>query len=129
VILKIDSDIEKRNIARTILESLPDWFGIPESTEEYIVGSNGRPFFCAYADNAPIGFLYLKETGRHTMELAVMGVRQDYHRQGIGRELFEQAKNEAKQLGYSKPFRWADMMFMMIPTVFILSLGFKELEV
>ena len=35
------------------------------------------------------------------MELAVMGVRQDYHRQGIGRELFGQAKNEAKQLGYS----------------------------
>lgn len=133
VMLKIDSDIEKRNIARTILESLPDWFGIPESTEEYIVGSNGRPFFCAYADNVPIGFLYLKETGRHTMELAVMGVRQDYHRQGIGRELFEQAKNEAKQLGYS---------FIQVKTVqmgrydiyddtnrFYLSLGFKELEV
>lgn len=133
MILKIDSDVEKRDIAKTILESLPDWFGIPESTEEYIVDSKGRPFFCAYANDAPIGFLYLKETGRHTVELAVMGVRQEYHRQGIGRKLFDQAKNEAKRLGYS---------FIQVKTVqmgrydiydatnhFYLSLGFKELEV
>ena len=57
VIQQIDSDIEKASIARTLLESLPDWFGIPEATEEYIVDSKGRPFFCAYADDEPIGFL------------------------------------------------------------------------
>ena len=133
VILKIDSDIEKRNIARTILESLPDWFGIPESTEEYIVGSKGRPFFCAYADNAPIGFLYLKETGRHTVELAVMGVLKEYHRHGVGRKLFSEAKNEAKRLGYS--FTQVKTVQMGIYDIydntnrFYLSLGFKELEV
>ena len=101
VIQKIDSDIEKKGIARAILEVLPDWFGIPEATEAYIADSKGRPFFCAFADDVPVGFLYLKETGRHTVELAVMGVRQEYHRQGIGRALFEQAKAEAKRLGYS----------------------------
>ena len=133
VIRQIDRDIEKASIARTLLKSLPDWFGIPESTEEYIVDSKGRPFFCAYADNTPIGFLYLKETGRHTVELAVMGVLKEYHRQGVGRKLFAEAKNEAKQLGYS---------FIQVKTVqmgrydiyddtnrFYLSLGFKELEV
>lgn len=133
VIQKIDSDIEKKGIARAILEVLPDWFGIPEATEAYIADSKGRPFFCTFADNVPVGFLYLKETGRHTVELAVMGVRQGYHRQGIGRALFEQAKAEAKRLGYS---------FIQVKTVqmgryaiyddtnrFYLSLGFKELEV
>ena len=133
VIRQIDSDIEKASIARTLLESLPDWFGIPEATEEYIADSKGRPFFCAYADDVPIGFLYLKETGRHTVELAVMGVLKQYHRQGIGRKLFMEAKNEAKRLGYS---------FVQVKTVqmgrydiyddtnrFYLSLGFKELEV
>ena len=133
VIQQIDSDIEKASIARTLLESLPDWFGIPESTEEYIVDSKGRPFFCAYADDVPIGFLYLKETGRHTVELAVMGVLKEFHRQGVGRKLFMEAKNEAKRLGYS---------FLQVKTVqmgrydiyddtnrFYLSLGFKELEV
>ena len=129
----IMSDADKEIIARTILGSLPDWFGIPEATEEYIADSIGRPFFCAYADDTPIGFLYLKETGRHTVELAVMGVLKEYHRQGVGRKLFAEAKNEAKQLGYS---------FIQVKTVqmgrydiyddtnrFYLSLGFKELEV
>ena len=101
VIRQIDSDIEKASIARTLLESLPDWFGIPEATEEYIADSKGRPFFCAYADDVPVGFLYLKETGRHTVELAVMGVLKEFHRQGMGRKLFAEAKNEAKRLGYS----------------------------
>ena len=127
------SNAEKEIIARTILELLPAWFGIPESTEKYIADSKGHPFFCAYADNAPIGFLYLKETGRHTVELAVMGVLKEYHRQGVGRKLFMEAKNEAKRLGYS---------FIQVKTVqmgrydiyddtnrFYLSLGFKELEV
>ena len=129
----IVSDADKEIIARTILESLPDWFGIPEATEEYIADSKGRPFFCAYADDVPIGFLYLKETGRHTVELAVMGVLKEFHRQGVGRKLFMEAKNEAKRLGYS---------FIQVKTVqmgrydiyddtnrFYLSLGFKELEV
>ena len=129
----IDCDGAKRIIARTILESLPDWFGIPEATEEYIDASSGKPFFCAYDGERPVGFLYLKETGRHTAELAVMGVLKPYHRQGIGRKLFAEARNEAKRLGYS---------FIQVKTVqmgrydsyddtnrFYLSLGFKELEV
>ena len=130
---RIECDNTREVIARTILESLPDWFGIPESTEEYIADSKGRPFFCAYADDVPVGFLYLKETGRHTVELAVMGVLKEFHRQGVGRKLFMEAKNEAKRLGYS---------FIQVKTVqmgrydiyddtnrFYLSLGFKELEV
>ena len=129
----IVSDADKEIIARTILESLPDWFGIPEATEEYIADSKDRPFFCAYTEDTPIGFLYLKETGRHTVELAVMGVLKEYHRQGIGRKLFAEAMNEAKRIGYS---------FIQVKTVqmgrydiyddtnrFYLSLGFKELEV
>ena len=130
---RIECDNTREVIARTILGSLADWFGIPEATEEYIADSKGRPFFCAYADDVPVGFLYLKETGRHTVELAVMGVLKEFHRRGVGRKLFAEAKNEAKRLGYS---------FIQVKTVqmgrydvyddtnrFYLSLGFKELEV
>ncbi len=130
---KIDSDMEKANIARVILASLPDWFGIPEATEEYISGGKGRPFFCAFEEEKPVGFLYLKETGKHTVELAVMGVLQEYHRRGIGTALFRAAQDEAKRLGYA---------FLQVKTVqmgryeiydatnrFYLAMGFKELEV
>lgn len=129
----ISRDTEKLAIARTILEALPEWFGLPESTEAYIAGSRGKPFFCAYDGENPVGFAYLKETGRDTAELAVIGVLQPYHRLGIGRNLFAEAKKEAKKSGYS---------FLQVKTVqmgryacydrtnrFYLSLGFQEFEV
>ena len=132
-ITKITNNSEKQTITRFILESLPDWFGIPEAREEYIAGSKDNIFFCAHEDNQPVGFLYIKETGKDTAELAVMGVLKEYHRHGIGRALFEQAKNASKEAGYS---------FLQVKTVqmgkyedydstnkFYLSLGFKEFEV
>lgn len=130
---RIINDTEKQEIARGILEALPDWFGIPEAREEYIRDSVGRLFFCAFMDDQPVGFLYLKQTGKDTVELAVMGVRQEYHRRGIGRALFSNAKKAAKEYGYA---------FMQVKTVemgryeeydatnaFYLALGFKEFEV
>lgn len=72
-ILEVSNDLEKKSIARYILEALPEWFGLPESREEYIQGSVGNSFFCAYIDKQPVGFLYLKQTGKDTVELAVMG--------------------------------------------------------
>lgn len=132
-ITKIINNSEKQTITRTILEALPDWFGIPEAREEYIAGSWDNIFFCAYEDNQPVGFLYIKETGKDTAELAVMGVLKEYHRHGIGKALFEHAKNDAREAGYS---------FLQVKTVqmgryedydatnmFYLSLGFKEFEV
>ena len=123
----------RQRAARCILEALPDWFGIPEAREEYIGESRGKLFFCAYQQEQPIGFLYLKETGKATVELAVMGVLKEFHRQGIGKELFRQAREAALARGYS---------FMQVKTVqmgryedydrtnlFYLSLGFQEFEV
>ena len=132
-IAQITINVEKQTITRLILEALPDWFGIPEAREEYIEGSKNNFFFCAYDENKPVGFLYIKETGKDTAELAVMGVLKEYHRHGIGRALFEQAKDTAREAGYS---------FLQVKTVqmgkyedydntnkFYLSLGFKEFEV
>ena len=72
---------EKQKIARSILEALQDWFAVTESREEYIRSSAGQPFFAAFMENSPVGFLCLKETGDATVELAVMGVLKNCHRQ------------------------------------------------
>lgn len=125
--------IEKQRLAREILEALPEWFGIPEAREEYIAQSAEQLFFAARENGVPVGFLCLKETGDATAELAVMGVRRDYHRRGIGRELFSAAKRRAAEAGYA---------FLQVKTVqmgrypeydatnrFYLSLGFREFEV
>lgn len=127
-----DSGI-KRNIARSVLEALPEWFGIPEAREDYIAESGDQIMVAAWEQDRPVGFLCLKETGRDTVELAVMGVLKEYHRRGIGRELVESAKRIAMEEGYS---------FLQVKTVqmgrypeydktnlFYLSLGFREFEV
>lgn len=132
-IKQLTDDLEKQKVVRLILEALPDWFGIPEAREEYITGSMNQIFFCAYEKDRPVGFLYLKETGNATVELSVMGVLKEFHRNGIGRELFRHAKKVAHERGYS---------FIQVKTVqmgkyeeydrtnkFYLSLGFQEFEV
>lgn len=124
---------EKVQISRQILEALPDWFGIPEAREEYIKNSAEQLFFAASVEERPTGFLCLKETGRETVELSVMGVLKEFHRRGIGRELFEAAKACAADRGYQ---------FLQVKTVqmgryddyddtnrFYISMGFKEFEV
>ena len=100
-IREITNELEKTDISRHILEALPEWFSIPESREEYIRDSRGRKFFCAFIEENPVGFLYLKQTGKDTVELAVLGVLKEYHRNGIGRALFEKAKKVICENGYS----------------------------
>lgn len=132
-IVSIEEATEKQRISRSILEALPEWFGIPEAREQYIKESATQPLFAALDAEKAIGSLCLKETGKETVELSVMGVLKDYHRKGIGRKLFDQAKKAAGNHGYS---------FMQVKTVqmgryaeydatnrFYLSLGFKEFEV
>ena len=124
---------EKRRFARLILEALTDWFGISEARETYICESADEIMVASFDNDTPNGFLCLKETGRETVELAVMGVLKEYHRKGIGTALFEAAKEIAFERGYS---------FMQVKTVqmgkyeeydrtnrFYLALGFKEFEV
>ena len=94
--LQIIKGREKQAMAREVLEALPDWFGMEESREQYIRESEGQLFFAAREGNIAVGFLCLKETGRATVELAVMGVRKEYHRRGIGRELFSMARAAAR---------------------------------
>lgn len=132
-IVEITNDVEKQNIARDILEALPEWFGIPESREEYIRDSVGQSFFCAYTDDKPVGFLYLKQTGKDTVELAVMGVLKELHRNGIGKALFESAKKSACEKGYSllqvKTVQMGKYEVYDKTNRFYLSLGFKEFEI
>ena len=129
----IDNKQQKKAIVRTILEALPDWFGVTESREQYIAASADEILVAAMENGQPVGFLCLKETGKDTMELAVMGVLQPYHRRGIGRQMFQKAKEIAQEQGYSflqvKTVRMGMYEDYDRTNLFYLSLGFKEFEV
>ena len=123
----------KKLIARKVLEALRDWFEVDESREKYISECADQIFLAAKEDGDYVGFVCLKETGKETAELAVMGVLKKYHRKGLGKKLFEAAKNIAIEEGY---------LFLQVKTVqmgmyedyditnrFYLSCGFSEFEV
>ena len=133
VIREVTEAAEKQRITRLILEALPDWFEVTEPREAYIRESASCLLFAAYDEDRPVGFLCLKETGKDTLELHVMGILKEYHRRGIGKELFMKAKEAAVRNGYS---------FLQVKTVqmgmyedydktnlFYRALGFKEFEV
>ena len=133
MVVQIQDKNEKMAISRRILEALREWFEVDESREKYIAESAEQLFWAAEENGEYIGFLCLKETGRDTVELAVMGVLKSCHRNGAGRALVEAAKESARAAGYS---------FMQVKTVqmgkyedydrtnlFYLSCGFKEFEV
>ncbi len=94
-IKQIKDNNDKQKIARQILEALPDWFDIDESRENYIKESTDQLFFASFDKNNATGFLCLKETSKDTIELSIMGILKEYHRQGIGKELFLNAKKLA----------------------------------
>lgn len=133
MIKQITDKDEKQRIARQILEQLREWFEVDESREKYIAECIDWTFIAAEEDGKYAGFLCLKETGKATIEIAVMGVLKDYHRHRIGRKLVEKAVETARAAGYS---------FMQVKTVqigfypdydktnkFYQSCGFKEFEV
>ena len=132
MVFVINDKNEKEEIAREILNKLPEWFGLPESTEEYINCSKDMPFWADIEDREIRGFIVLKETSPYTVELYVMGVLKEFHRNKIGYNLFKNCYAYAKEQGY---------LYMQVKTVkegcyeeynrtikFYKKLGFKEFE-
>ena len=129
-IVEISDPAERSRVAEAVLRNLPDWFGIEESTRQYIEDAAALPTFVAEPD---LGFLSLKQHTPAAAELHVMGVQPTHHRQGIGRALVESAVSwcrergirylHVKTLGPSRP----DPGYEATRT-FYESLGFVALE-
>ncbi len=123
---------QKSEIAETILADLPEWFGIPESTKEYIETSKELPFIAYMQDDKPIGFVVLQETSNAAAEVYVMGVLKQYHHKGIGKQLMTHFEALAKAKGYTylqvKTVQEGHYKAYDITNAFYKSIGFQQLE-
>ena len=134
LIIKEIVDIkEKEKISREILNDLPEWFGMPESTEEYITDSQDKPFIACFMDNEAVGFVVLNSTSVDCADIFVMGIKKKYHRMGIGTKLNDAYEKLAKKLGYTytqvKTVQSGHYKEYDITNNFYKSVGYKELEV
>ena len=128
-----DQSVGAGEICRRILKTLPTWFAIPSSVEDYVVTAQRSPTVIASFGDEDVGILTLVRHSPHAAEVYVMAVRPELHRQGIGRAL----------LGYAEGMLAADSMeFLQVKTLapskpdagydrtraFYLANGFRPLE-
>ena len=90
---------ERLEIAAEILYQLPDWFGIPEATANYVKECANLDLWVVLDGIRPIGFIALKQHFAAAAELYVLGVLQDYHRQGVGRQLLAAVEKHCQEQG------------------------------
>ena len=88
--------VQHKQVAKRILADLPEWFGIPESTQQYIEAAGNQ--LCLLAQNAHgyIGFMSLIETAE-SFEIDCMGVFKCYHNQGVGLSMMSTLKEFVRQ--------------------------------
>lgn len=92
-------EAERGKLCRNILEALPDWFGIPDSIEEYVEHTDKLPMFSIVTDGQAIGFISVKEHFERSAEVYVMGILPTFHRRGHGRRLIAAAERYARERG------------------------------
>lgn len=76
-----------------LLQSLPAWFGIPDSNAEYVASAGELPTYLARpagdANAEPVGALLARRHFAESAEIHLMAVQPDLHRAGAGRALVQ----------------------------------------
>lgn len=77
---------------REILATLPTWFGIPESVDDYVRAADANPTVVASIAGKDVGILTLVIHTPYAAEVYVMGVRPEHHRHGVGAAMLAEAE-------------------------------------
>jgi GNAT superfamily N-acetyltransferase len=86
-------------LCRSILDQLPEWFGIPESNADYARLADEGPAWLAVDDGEVVGLMLLKPHFETAVEIYLLAVVPARHRSGVGRALSAAAEAWAKARG------------------------------
>ena len=132
VIKEVKDEKQKMAVVAEVLKDLPEWFGIPESTQAYIEGAKDLRVWVAYQESDVVGFISLSYSSEDCAEIDCLGVKKTFQGQGIGRELITTIEREAvKQVDYLQVKTVAEGSNKDYDrtNVFYRSLDFKKLEI
>jgi GNAT superfamily N-acetyltransferase len=87
-----DQAVGAGETCRRIMRTLPGWFGIPASVENYVATADRSPTVIASLGNEDVAILTLLRHSPYAAEVYVMAVLPELHRQGIGRVLLGHAE-------------------------------------
>ena len=99
-IKKVEDELEKEGASREILYDLSEWFGMPESTEEYISDSQDKPFLACFLNDETVGFVVLNATSKDCADI-FCNWHKKFHQIGIGSVLNEAYETTARKPGYA----------------------------
>jgi len=118
-----------------LLRSLPEWFGIEHSIQEYVDDARSFPTYVVRDPDgdAVVGILLVRRHFPAAAEVHLMAVDRAWHRRGVGRALVRQAEDDLRADG---------VKFLQVKTLsesrsnedyertrrFYLALGFVPLE-
>ena len=132
VIEEVKDENQKMAVVAEVLNDLPEWFGIPESTQDYIEGAKDLQVWAAYQESDLLGFVSLSYSSEDCAEIDCLGVKKGHQGRGIGSQLLANLESEAgKQVDYLQVKTVAEGSNKDYDrtNVFYRSLGFKKLEI
>ena len=132
VIKEVKDEEQKMAVVAEVLKDLPEWFGIPESTQAYIEGVKNLQVWAAYQEGDLLGFVSLSYSSEYCAEIDCFGVKKAHQGRGIGSQLLATLESEArKNVDYLQVKIVAEGSNKDYDrtNVFYRSLGFKKLEI
>lgn len=132
VIKEVKDEDQKMAVVAEVLKDLPEWFGIPESTQAYIEGAKDLRVWAAYQESDVVGFISLSYSSEDCAEIDCLGVKKTFQGQGIGSRLLLTLESEtAKTVDYLQVKTVAEGSNKNYDrtNVFYRSVGFKKLEI
>ena len=132
VIEEVKNENQKKAVVAEVLKDLPEWFGIPESTQAYIEGATTLQVWAAYQESDLTGFVSLSYSSEDCAEIDCLGVKKSYQGRKIGSQLLATLESEArKKVDYLQVKTVAEGSNKDYDrtNVFYHSLGFKKLEI
>ena len=86
-------------VCRAILATLPTWFGVPPSVEDYVAVADRSSTVIASLDGHDVGLVTVVSHSPYAAEIYVMAVRPEHHRRRIGHRLLRSVEDALARTG------------------------------
>ena len=81
---EVKDEDQKMAVVDEVLKDLPEWFGIPESTQAYIEGAKDLQVWAAFQESNLLGFVSLSYSSEDCAEIDCLGVKKLIKVEGLG---------------------------------------------
>ena len=99
---QIDYRLAARGLSKScesVLRLLPKWFGLEESLMEDLEQIENLDTYTAWYKEDLVGFFSIKHHFEQSADLYVLGIKPDFHGQGIGSHLYQLIETDLQKKG------------------------------